>query len=140
MHLDPEGYRAGRPEVIRANLRGMDVVHGHTLHNYLLDNQLALLEFARLPFRRYFFTGVFFKGVDMARFDFIGACENLDADMATLGRLLRKPFEVERHNVTEFKGHQDHRRAIRGDEALVASLRDLLADDIRFYEAALARR
>lgn len=181
MHLDPAGYRAGRPEVVEANTRGMDVVHGHfhpgkyaclgpdipritflrhpvsrlishyyfwlgsvrhghTLHNYMLDNRLTVLEFAQLPLMRRLYTGVFFKDVDLARFDFVGACENLDADMAALGRLLGQTFEVERHNVTKTEGYEAQRRALLDDPAAMARLKDLLADDIRFYEAALARR
>lgn len=112
---------------------------GHNLQNYILDNRLTLLQCARLPALRYFYTQYFFRDVDLACFDFIGFSETLNADGETLSRLLGTPLAIGRINTNAHQGYDAARRELSEDARTMGLLRDLLADDIRFYEAARAR-
>ncbi len=107
---------------------------GNRLHEYMLDNALSLYEFARLPCMRRVYTGVFFAGVDVDRFDFVGAQERFDADVARLERLLGRALPMpDRTNETQSTEYDAAVADILDNPKQVRALEDLLADDLRFY-------
>jgi hypothetical protein len=113
--------------------------HGHTVHDYILDYKLTLLQSARVPSLRYFYTQHFFRDVDMAFFDFVGFSETSDDDVRKLNRLIGIQFDVGRINTNTYEGYDAVRSKIAEDSATLNLLRDLLADDIRFYESVRNR-
>jgi Sulfotransferase family len=108
------------------------------LHQYVITNRLTFIEFARLPRVNSFYTNVYFRDVDMAQFDFIGAYDGLSQDWAaTLARIgIAPPMPRRELNRTvDVAAEYDARRSeILNDHRMMAQLRDLFADDLRFYE------
>jgi hypothetical protein len=111
---------------------------GHALFNYCRDHKLDILEFARIPLLRYLLSRTYFGNVDLTTFDFVGTTENYAADIQKLACVLGVPLAESTVNVT---GHPDYPggcQQIMGDEALMAQLREILAEDIHFYEQMVA--
>jgi hypothetical protein len=108
---------------------------GNNLHAYMLDQDLSVFEFARLPFIRRFYTDVFFGGVDLDTFDIVGLHETFDADLKRVERLLGTPLPVRAdQNATTATVYRAEREALLADPKAMARLRDLLRDDLRFYD------
>ena len=114
--------------------------HGHSLQDYVLDRQLSLVEFVHLPFIRFLYTKVFFRDVDMKTFDVIGSCESIEDDVRTVSRLLGKDLTLQRTNTNPFESYGQKQRDILADSKVRGALHDALAEDIRFYESAMALR
>jgi len=111
------------------------VAPGHGLHRYFLERDLDIVQTAQLPTLRHLMSGVYFGGVDMGRFIFIGRHERLDSDCQRLARLLGKPnVKMPHTNPNPDPSYSAERERIMADARLLERLRDLLADDIRFYE------
>jgi hypothetical protein len=101
----------------------------------MLDQDLSVFEFARLPFIRRFYTDVFFGGVDLDTFDIVGLHETFDADLKRVERLLGTPLPVRAdQNATTATVYRAEREALLADPKAMARLRDLLRDDLRFYD------
>jgi hypothetical protein len=109
----------------------------HCLFQYCRRHDLSLLDFARLPAIRYLFSRTYFGGVDLAAFDFVGSMENYSADLQRLSRMLGVALAETRKNTNSDPAYSDAVRTILDDVRLVAGLRDLLAEDIALYEAAV---
>ncbi len=75
----------------------------------------------------------------MERFDFIGFHETRGPEMARLNAIAGLELEPDRHDDPTASGDGE-RAAIRADMRRMAGLADLLAEDVRFYEAQRARR
>lgn len=104
----------------------------NVLHDYLLRENLNLREFARLPLVRNLYSFAYFDGFDMGRFDILGDYRNRASTIARLSATIGHPLaSEERLNVTP---PSEERQAVEADEALKADLRDILIEDIRFFE------
>lgn len=111
---------------------------GHALHEYVLAQDLTLDQFARLPFIRRCFTAVFFRGVDLGELDFIGFHDRAAADMERLSALAGVRLALPMTNPNPDPGYRQMVETLRADGARLGRMRDLLADDIAFYEKARA--
>ena len=107
---------------------------GHVLHDYFLDQHLGIYEFARIPIFRRFYTSTYFAGTDMRQFDFIGFHETLASDYKRLQKLLNLKDELGVENSSPSSDYEAQRSVITTDAALMGRLRDLLRDDLKFYE------
>ena len=105
---------------------------------YVVDNKLDFLSYARLPIVRNVYTNIFFRDTDMGQFDFIGNYENLKSDWVGSLKWLgvKSPGSFELHNSTrDLNPHyQEKRQEILEDPRQMAKLRDIFAEDIKFYE------
>lgn len=105
---------------------------------YVVDNKLTFEEFARLPLIRWTYTRVFFRDTDMGRFDYIGRHEDVAKDWsgALEGLGIDAGLPPRRVNETNawIDGYNEAREAILGDRVKMGALRDVFADDFRFYE------
>jgi Sulfotransferase family len=112
--------------------------HGQLLHDHVRQHNLSLMEFASLPTIRWFYTQIFFRDVDMGQFDVIGRFDKCVKDWSELLRDigLKTVARVRHLNATAGLDelYAARRHEILTDEAMMARLRDLLADDIKFYE------
>jgi hypothetical protein len=110
----------------------------NALHQYVISNRLSFIEFARIPRVNSLYTSIYFRNVDMAQFDFIGTYDRLSQDWApTLARIGIVPALPRRelNRTIDLVAEYDARRSeILNDHRMMAQLRDLFADDLRFYE------
>ena len=110
----------------------------NALHQYVISNRLSFLEFARIPRVNSLYTSIYFHNVDMAQFDFIGTYDRLSQDWApTLARMGIAPALPRRElnrTVDLVAEYNTRRSEILNDHRMMARLRDLFADDLRFYE------
>ena len=110
----------------------------NALHQYVISNRLSFIEFARIPRVNSLYTSIYFRDVDMAQFDFIGTYDRLSQDWApTLARMGIAPALPRRElnrTVDLVAEYNTRRSEILNDHRMMARLRDLFADDLRFYE------
>lgn len=111
--------------------------YGHNaLHDYFLKNKLDVLETARLPLLRHMLSCSYFGDVDMKLFDFIGCYESFAVDIERLSSKLGIPLVADVHlnqlntEVLSCKADDSPRTRLL--------LRDILIDDVRFYEEAIS--
>ena len=105
---------------------------GHGLYQYFCHAGLGLLGFAAMPAIRRMMSERYFRDVDMGCFDVIGDFADLDGFLERVGELMMVELgPLPRLNVTP---HSDERYEVSQDPHMLAALRDLLADDLRFYE------
>lgn len=106
----------------------------HRLHDYFLEHRLDVFETARLPLLRYLLTRNYFQDVDMRSFNFIGRFESFPVDLNRLSSMLGIPLVADVHlNQVENPGQRQ--REDNGDPEVRARLRDILLEDVLFYEA-----
>jgi len=108
--------------------------HGHRLHDQFLAEQPSLTDFARMPFLRHFYGQVMFRDVDMGIFDLIGCVERMTEAIARLEKITGHKLRVKKNNENGCEHCRTERAEISGRTSLLAGLRDLLAEDIAFYE------
>ncbi|PTQ09124.1 hypothetical protein CLG96_14810 [Sphingomonas oleivorans] len=102
------------------------------LHDYFLQNRLDIIKMAQLPLFSYLYSQTYFGGFDMGRFDLIGRHEERDYAFNRLSRLIGVDLDISiRENVTT---PDEARQALLEDGFLIQELRNILADDIQFYE------
>lgn len=107
-------------------------VSGHAIFEYAKARQLTLIETAEIPPLRWLMSQTYFCDYDMRRFDVIGAHERRAAFMSAVSALIGKPLSPDgKENVTPPSAARDDAME---DAGLLARLRVLLQDDIRFYE------
>jgi hypothetical protein len=110
----------------------------NALHQYVLSNRLTFIEFARIPRINSLYTCIYFRNIDMGQFDFVGTYDRLSQDWApTLARIGIAPTlpRQELNRTIDLVAEYDTRRSeILHDHRMMAQLRDLFADDLRFYE------
>ena len=113
----------------------------NSLHQYVISNRLTFIEFARIPRVNSLYTSIYFRDVDMGQFDFIGIYDRLSQDWAaTLARIGIDPALPRRelNRTADLVAEYNARRSeILNDHGMMAQLRDLFADDLRFYERHL---
>jgi hypothetical protein len=112
--------------------------HGQLLHDHVRQHNLSLVEFARLPTIRWFYTQTFFRDVDMGQFDVVGRFDKYVKDWSALLRDIGLGAVARVRHLNATAGLDElyaaRRHEILTDETVMARLRDLLADDIKFYE------
>ena len=102
------------------------------LHAYFLAKKLSVLEMAQLPLLCFLYSASYFGGFDMARFDLIGRHECRRDALAALGERMGIALDATAHeNATP---PSSEREELLSDERLRTALKDILAEDIRFYE------
>jgi hypothetical protein len=113
--------------------------HGHALHNYFLDSSLTVEQFARLPPIRRLYTSVFFGGVDMSMFDLIGFYEQAEKGFAWLRQTIGSTASVPKQTTNTNAPHEGDRAALLDDTRRLAGLRDILREELSFYERMRGR-
>ncbi|MBB5753942.1 hypothetical protein [Prosthecomicrobium pneumaticum] len=106
--------------------------HGNPLHDYVLDAGLDVLAMARLPLLRTLYSRSYFGGFPMERFDQIADHRNRVAAIGRLSAAIGRPLDAQ-IRVNETPPDPD-RAAVEADPRLLARLRDILIDDVRFFE------
>jgi hypothetical protein len=110
----------------------------NALHQYVISNRLTFIEFAIIPRVNSLYTSIYFRDVDMAQFDFIGIYDRLPQDWtAILARIGIDPGLPRRelNRTADPVAEYDARRSeILNDHRMMAQLRGLFTDDLRFYE------
>lgn len=112
---------------------------GQALHRKFLDERPDIESFAAWPPIRRLSSDTFFGDYDMARFDFIGFHETRQDDMARVNDMAGLRLNAAQHD-NPTNNDREERQAVREDQALMGRLRDILADDVCFYEDLRARR
>lgn len=111
--------------------------HGrNSLHDYFLNNNLDVFEMARLPMLRYLLTRNYFQNVDMRSFDFIGRFESFSDDLQRLSTKINLPLNANIH-LNQMKTDADHNLDLSNDHNVRARLRDILIEDVLFFEATI---
>jgi hypothetical protein len=107
----------------------------HAVFEFVKKERLSLLETAEIPAMRRLMSHTYFGGYDMKRFDIIGTHNDRTAFIQAVSNLIGVPLSADvRTNVTPPSEERDNTLT---DGAVMAKLRDLLQDDIRFYEACM---
>lgn len=105
---------------------------GNLIHDYFLREQLDIRATARLPLLRKLYSVSYFGGFDMGRFDILGDYRNRSTSIAKLSQIIGLPLNGDRLvNVTP---PSEERQSADADETLKADLRDILLEDMRFFE------
>jgi hypothetical protein len=108
--------------------------HGHSLHDRFLAEQPSLAEFARVPGLRHFYRDILFRDIDMKVFDLVGCVERMNETIAGLGRLIGRKLRFERRNDNQCEHCRQQKAEISEMTSVLAQLRDILAEDIAFYD------
>jgi hypothetical protein len=111
----------------------------HRLHLEMLDGQLDLEEFAKLPSIRHFYTQNYFSGVSLEEFSFIGIFEEMPRAMAAIDQALGCTIDLGFENRNESPVYRQEMENLQSDAPRLRRLKNLLADDIQFYEACRTR-
>jgi hypothetical protein len=107
-------------------------LRAHAIYEFVKARRLSLLEVAEIPAMRWLMSRTYFGGFDMRKFDVIGSHAERVNYVDTVSRLLGVPLSAEiRKNVTP---PSEERGNVMADTRLLSRLRDLLRDDMRFYE------
>nr|WP_294518782.1 hypothetical protein [uncultured Rhodopila sp.] len=107
-------------------------MRSHALYELAKRERLSLLELAEIPRLRRLMSETFLGGFDMTRFDVIGAHERRTEFISAVSAAVGIPLAAShRENVTAALAERDD---LMSDGKLMAQLRFLLQDDIRFYE------
>ncbi len=105
---------------------------GSLIHHYFLDNDLSIADMARLPIMRTLYSHFYFGGFPMERFDHVADNRYRKAAIKRLGSAIGRPLDLDvRVNVTP---PDAQRQRVETDGRLMASLRDILIEDVRFFE------
>jgi hypothetical protein len=113
-------------------LRKTGHASGHCLYGYFCASKISLLDLATIPALQKLMTRSYFRNIDMGYFDVIGDFTDLDGYLRRVTNLIGVEFAaLPKVDVTP---PSDERRATSEDTCTLARLRDLLADDLRFYE------
>ncbi|MFU8865990.1 MAG: hypothetical protein ACNA7O_18935 [Rhodobacterales bacterium] len=106
---------------------------GHALYEYAMSQNLTLLEFAQLPNLRFLYSRSYFGNFDMSKFDVIGSYDSRVEYFEKVSELCGCRIDGSIHaNKTPTS---EERQLLSADSKLMLSLRTLLSDDIRFFEA-----
>jgi hypothetical protein len=110
---------------------------GHGLFEYAKRQRLSLLDLAEVPRLRRLMSESYFGDYDMRRFDVIGAYDRRAEFFASISSGIGRTLNADRReNVTPVS---EERGNVMNDARLIARLRDLLRDDVRFYERHTSR-
>jgi hypothetical protein len=104
----------------------------HGLYQYYCRSGMDILEFATIPLLQNLMNRTYFRDVDMTCFDAIGDYSDLAGYAQRVASLIGVGLPTLRKaNVTP---PSEERRTVVEDPKTLASLRSLLAADLRFYE------
>lgn len=107
-------------------------IRAHCLYEYAMKNELSLTEFAQLPLLQRLYSSTYFGGVDMETFDMVGRYDERSAYINELSKVSGLLLKADIHeNKTETSVERENTLA---DSRLIARIRGLLSDDIKFYE------
>lgn len=113
---------------------------GYAAHERFLSEKPTIFEFATYPEIQRLASECYFGGVDMASLDFVGFFEHRAEDMLRLSTRLGFPVSSDVFINQTSQEFADERADLRANGPALAKLRDLLADDVSFYERAYLRR
>ncbi len=108
--------------------------HGHSLHDRFLAEQPSLTEFARVPELRHFYGQVLFRNIDMKIFDLVGCVERMSETIARLEKLTGHKLRFERRNDNTCEHCRQQKAEISATPSIVTELRDILSDELAFYD------
>ena len=113
----------------------------HPLRSHIISQQLDIVGFCRLPVMRWFYTRHMFRDTDMAIFDYIGDHSTLRDDWhGAMSRLSLDHPPLHNNKTRDVQPDYASRYdELVQDPKIMTVLRDLLVDDIEFYERSLAR-
>lgn len=97
-----------------------------------------VLQFARNSGTRFLMSQLYFGGFDMERFHFIGFYDTREADLPRLASGIGLPLSPNRHSNRSRHSRLERFMLVRSPKVL-SQLRDILIDDLRFYERVRAR-
>lgn len=110
---------------------------GHGVFNFFKTRGLTLLETAAIPALRRLMSQTYFGDYDMGRFDVIGDFAKRAEYLAAVSRRLSIKLGSDiADNVTPYSRE---RQEVLADRRMIDRLRDLLLDDVRFYERYVGR-
>jgi hypothetical protein len=107
-------------------------LEGHALFRSFVAERPSILDFARHPTFRHLLTRTFFGGYAMDRFDVIGDYARRDAYVGAISRLLN--VKLDRSVYVHRTPPSAERERTANSRQLTSALRDVLRDDIAFYE------
>ncbi len=118
-----------------------DVIYRHPVRTYMINNNVDFMQFARFPTMRWLYSRYLFRDTNMNTFDFIGEYSALNSDWPVVIRRLGLESPEVRVNQTRtfLSDYHAQRCEIEEDPIKMATLRDIFADDIKFYERWAAR-
>lgn len=106
--------------------------HGNPLHDYFINSNMSILNFAHLPAIRYLYTDRYFGNFDMKKFNLIGRFENRDFFFDRLYEMFGLKIDASiRLNVSAASSDRFDNES---NPDIIANLRNILKDDILFYE------
>ncbi len=109
----------------------------HAVFEFVKNERLSLLEMAQIPSMRRLMSSTYFGGYDMGRFDVIGSYDERTTFIDAVSNLIGVPLSADiRDNITP---PSEERENVLADGKVIAKLRDLLQDDIRFFEKCTRR-
>jgi sulfotransferase famil protein len=112
---------------------------GYEAHDRFLAERPTIFALAEYPELRTLASQAYFGGVDLGTFDLVGFYERRAEGMAKLSALIGAPLDAGLH-VNRTDDEFDQARAeLKSDRAAMARLRDILSDDVAFYERAYER-
>jgi len=121
----------------RAWNRKLRVRH-NPVQSSFFGNPPSLLEFAGIPLKRNFYSTIFFGDVGPEEYDFIGDYDRFDEEMQRLKIFLDQAGQLDpkKENITSIRanGYADFKDRNLNDPVTLGKLKDLLADDLDFYE------
>jgi hypothetical protein len=105
---------------------------GHTIYQYAKAQRLSLLELAEIPRLRWLMSRSYFGDFDMRRFNVIGSYDKRVEFFARISAAIGKTLQV--NTWENASAASEERSNASCDAKLIARLRYLLQDDIRFYD------
>lgn len=111
----------------------------HSFHEQVKAPDFSFERFIAHPFIARFYTGLWFADVRMKDFTFIGDFARHESEMDRLERVLGRSGPRVAKNANPHAGYAEQRTRLIEDSRLMAKARELMADDIRFYERHAGR-
>ena len=112
---------------------------GFPAHERFLRDQPSIFEFATYPEMRLLASDAYFGGVDLTSLDFVGFYEQRATDMIKLSAILGIPLRPDVHLNRTSTAFDDERNELKSDSRAMARLREMLFEDVAFYERARER-
>ena len=112
----------------------------HPVHAYFLKMDLTVLEFLQLPHIAQFYSQIFFPEGEIRRFDFVGDFGQFQSEAQRLGKSLGLNFaDVPVENSNPDPKYAEYRGAFLCDSNAMAAARNLMRNELAFYEANVGR-
>lgn len=102
------------------------------LHEYVVKQNLGIEQTARLPIVNQMFSETYFGGFDMRRFEYIGDHSDRTRTMAALSQITGHLMAASRRE--NANPARPEIGETLNDSALIACLRNILAEQVDFYE------